>query len=311
MQAHQTALPACAASAVMLQVFAAQDKNRHLDQKVEQLQSFLQEQAASNKQARVIVLSSGVPQFCCFKIAIVTGFAIQASIMELTRERGELDMRAMRAENQLRQCQHSKQNAELGSDMLQKDVASLQQQLAGKSEAIRTHWTESNAKVHNNPNHTLQDSTTAIVRPCFTTCEARIPQYASVTAMQCMTFHELFRCGRSMIWSDSFASQAINFSCLRLRISSCNSKGIAYQTNYGRRSRKIRRRKHTCSSAKPCLRKNPTPYTQLCQGTRRREHLWSMINNLCTPLCRNSPERQRYLPWSHAVPKCFNRMTLA
>ena len=76
--------------------------------------------------------------------------------MELTTERGELDMRAMRAENQLRQCQHAKQNAELGNDMLQKDVASLRQQLAGKSEAMRAQWTESNAKVHKNLNQTLQ-----------------------------------------------------------------------------------------------------------------------------------------------------------
>lgn len=67
--------------------------------------------------------------------------------MELTRERGELDMRAMRAESQLRQCQHAKQNADMDKDILQKDVASLQQQLAEKSEALRAHWTESNAKV--------------------------------------------------------------------------------------------------------------------------------------------------------------------
>lgn len=40
----------------MRQVLAIRETNRQLDSKVEQLQSFLQEQAASNKQARVRLL---------------------------------------------------------------------------------------------------------------------------------------------------------------------------------------------------------------------------------------------------------------
>ena len=96
-----------------------------LDNKVEQLQSFLQEQAASNKQARVCLCH--VATACtCRSNAIQSLHAMQTSIMELTRERGDLDMRAMRAENQLRQCQHAKQNTDMDKEILQKDVASVQ-----------------------------------------------------------------------------------------------------------------------------------------------------------------------------------------
>ena len=130
----------------MLQLMAVRETNRQLDNKVEQLQSFLQEQAASNKQARVCLCRVATARTCRSN-AIQSLHAMQTAIMELTRERGDLDMRAMRAENQLRQCQHAKQNTDMDKEILQKDVASVQQQLAEKSEALRTHWTESNAKV--------------------------------------------------------------------------------------------------------------------------------------------------------------------
>ena len=74
-------------------------------------------------------------------------FSMQTTIMELTRERGALDVRAMRAEHELLQCQHAAQNANMDVDILKKDVASLQQRLAEKSDALRSHWTETNAKV--------------------------------------------------------------------------------------------------------------------------------------------------------------------
>ena len=66
--------------------------------------------------------------------------------MELTRERGNLDMKRMHAENELRQCQHAKQTLELEKDILQKDVTSLQSQLDDKSEGLRQSWTDANAK---------------------------------------------------------------------------------------------------------------------------------------------------------------------
>lgn len=66
--------------------------------------------------------------------------------MELTRERGDLDMKKMHAENELRQCQHAKQNLDLEKDLLEKDVASLQSQLDDKSEGLRQSWNDANAK---------------------------------------------------------------------------------------------------------------------------------------------------------------------
>ena len=67
--------------------------------------------------------------------------------MELTKERGDLDMKRMHTENQLRQCQHGKQSLELEKDLLQKDVALLQSQLDDKSESLRQSWNDANAKV--------------------------------------------------------------------------------------------------------------------------------------------------------------------
>ena len=67
--------------------------------------------------------------------------------MELTRERGELDMKRMHAENEFRQCQHARQSLELEKDILQRDVASLRTQLADKSEGLRQSWKDANAKV--------------------------------------------------------------------------------------------------------------------------------------------------------------------
>ena len=67
--------------------------------------------------------------------------------MQLTKERGELDMRRMHAENELRQMQHARQSLELDKDILQKDVSSLQTQLNDKSEALRQYWGDANDKV--------------------------------------------------------------------------------------------------------------------------------------------------------------------
>lgn len=67
--------------------------------------------------------------------------------MELTRERGDLDMKRMHAENESRQCQHARQSLELEKDILQRDVASLQTQLDDKSEGLRQSWKDANAKV--------------------------------------------------------------------------------------------------------------------------------------------------------------------
>ena len=67
--------------------------------------------------------------------------------MALTKERGELDMRRMQAENELRQCQHAKQTLEMEKDILQKDVVSLQKQLDDKSDALRQSWSDASAKV--------------------------------------------------------------------------------------------------------------------------------------------------------------------
>lgn len=66
--------------------------------------------------------------------------------MELTRERGDLDMKRMHAENELRQCQHARQSLELEKDILQRDVAALQTQLDDKSEGLRQSWKDANAK---------------------------------------------------------------------------------------------------------------------------------------------------------------------
>ncbi len=68
--------------------------------------------------------------------------------MELTKERGELDMKRMHTENELRQSQHAKQSLGMEKGILQKDVASLQTQLADKSESLRQSWTDANTKVH-------------------------------------------------------------------------------------------------------------------------------------------------------------------
>jgi len=56
-------------------------------------------------------------------------------------------MKRMHAENELRQCQHARQSLEVEKDLLQKDVASLQTQLADKSESLRQSWADANAKV--------------------------------------------------------------------------------------------------------------------------------------------------------------------
>ena len=56
-------------------------------------------------------------------------------------------MKRMHAENELRQCQHARQTLEVEKDLLQKDVASLQTQLADKSESLRQSWADANAKV--------------------------------------------------------------------------------------------------------------------------------------------------------------------
>lgn len=56
-------------------------------------------------------------------------------------------MKRMHAENELRQCQHAQQTLEVEKDLLQKDVASLQTQLANKSESLRQSWADANAKV--------------------------------------------------------------------------------------------------------------------------------------------------------------------
>ena len=66
--------------------------------------------------------------------------------MELTRERGDLDMKRMHAENDLRQCQHAKQSLEMDKDILQRDVVALQTQLDDKSEGLRQSWKDANAK---------------------------------------------------------------------------------------------------------------------------------------------------------------------
>ena len=66
--------------------------------------------------------------------------------MELTRERGDLDMKRMHAENELRQCQHARQNLEMENDVLQRDIASLRTQLDDKSEGLRQSWKDANAK---------------------------------------------------------------------------------------------------------------------------------------------------------------------
>ena len=86
--------------------------------------------------------------------------------MELTRERGDLDMKRMHAENELRQCQHARQSLELEKDILQRDVASLQTQLDDKSEGLRQSWKDANFKV------TLQKKTC----PSCLYCSSVAPQ---------------------------------------------------------------------------------------------------------------------------------------
>lgn len=72
--------------------------------------------------------------------------SMQESVMELTRERGDLDMKRMHAENELRQCQHARQSLELEKDILQRDVTALQTQLDDRSEGLRQSWKDANAK---------------------------------------------------------------------------------------------------------------------------------------------------------------------
>ena len=66
--------------------------------------------------------------------------------MELTRERGDLDMKRMHAENELRQCHHAKQNLEMDQTILHRDVVALRTQLDDKSEGLRQSWKDANAK---------------------------------------------------------------------------------------------------------------------------------------------------------------------
>ena len=72
---------------------------------------------------------------------------MQDTVMTLTKERGDLDMKRMHSENELRQCQHAKQSLEMEKDILQKDVALLHTQLDDKSESLRQSWSAANAKV--------------------------------------------------------------------------------------------------------------------------------------------------------------------
>ncbi len=72
---------------------------------------------------------------------------VQETVIELTKARGDLDVKRMHAENELRQCQHARQSLEVEKDLLQKDVAALQTQLADKSESLRQSWADANAKV--------------------------------------------------------------------------------------------------------------------------------------------------------------------
>ena len=81
---------------------------------------------------------------------------MQKSVMALTKERGELDMKRMHTENELRQCLHAKQTLEMDKDILQKDVASLQKQLDDKSDALRQSWSDANFKVILNSNSDAQ-----------------------------------------------------------------------------------------------------------------------------------------------------------
>ncbi|KAA6416801.1 MAG: hypothetical protein FRX49_13228 [Trebouxia sp. A1-2] len=105
------------------EIQSVRETNRLLDGNLQQLQSQLHEQVATTKQAR-------------------------ATVIELTKARGDLDMKRMHAENELRQCQHAQQTLEVEKDLLQKDVASLQTQLANKSESLRQSWADANAKAH-------------------------------------------------------------------------------------------------------------------------------------------------------------------
>ena len=163
-----TCLPATlstplSASGFVLQIQSVRETNRLLDGRMQQLQSQLQDSAANNKQARVcchihklsvvlvctlLLLSSQAS--CIGDDATMTATnvndSMQESVMELTRERGDLDMKRMHAENELRQCQHTRQSLELEKDILQRDVTALQTQLDDRSEGLRQSWKDANAK---------------------------------------------------------------------------------------------------------------------------------------------------------------------
>ena len=66
--------------------------------------------------------------------------------MELTKERGDLDMKRMHAENELRRCQHAKQTLESEKEILEKDVTLLHTQLSDNSGSLRQSWNDANAK---------------------------------------------------------------------------------------------------------------------------------------------------------------------
>ena len=158
-------LPSSVYTCSVLQIQSVRETNRLLDGRMQQLQSQLQESSANSKQARVrFHMYTTVYDLCAAAAAAAaaaTGMSIrtdvavtivnvsgpmQESVMELTRERGDLDMKRMHAENELRQCQHAKQNLEMDKDVLQRDVTALQTQLDDKSEGLRQSWKDANAK---------------------------------------------------------------------------------------------------------------------------------------------------------------------
>jgi hypothetical protein len=93
-------------------------------------------------------------------------------------------MKRMHAENELRQCQHARQTLEVEKDILQKDVASLQTQLADKSQSLRQSWADATAKV----GHPVRSSESDDIGPNGPSCALdNLPCVCK--ALPCMQMH--------------------------------------------------------------------------------------------------------------------------
>ncbi len=96
-------------------------------------------------------------------------------------------MKRMHAENELRQCQHARQTLEVEKDILQKDVASLQTQLADKSQSLRQSWADATAKV----GHPVRSSESDDIGPNGPSCALdNLPCVCKALVCKCILWRQ-------------------------------------------------------------------------------------------------------------------------